>query len=87
MLRIARGEHKPAADEPIRWYVPEAAAGRIEELEGMLHNTKAMLDEIAHAAGFGLGDSYSAGSVIARLRGVETDPSMKSPTAMSGFQK
>jgi hypothetical protein len=42
---------------------------RIAELEGIARSQHAMLDEIARAAGFGELDTYSAPSIIARLRG------------------
>lgn len=45
----------------------EMAAERIAELEAIAHSTMAMLDEIATAAGFKAGDTYSAASIIARL--------------------
>lgn len=41
--------------------------GRITELEAVCQGQKAMLDELATAAGFGLGDTYSAKEVIKRL--------------------
>ena len=41
---------------------------RIAELEAMVRSQKAMLDEIASAAGFGLGDAYSAAAIIGRLK-------------------
>lgn len=46
----------------------DMAAQRIVELEAIVHTRKAMLDEIATAAGFGAGDTYSAPTIIARLR-------------------
>lgn len=46
----------------------EMATERIAELEAMVHNCKAMLDEIATAAGFKRGDTYSAPAIIARLK-------------------
>lgn len=47
----------------------EMAKARIAELEAMVHSCKAMLDEIATAAGFGAGDTYSAPAIIEKLRG------------------
>jgi hypothetical protein len=46
----------------------EMAKARIAELEAIAHTSKAMLDEIATAAGFGAGDTYSAPAIIARLK-------------------
>lgn len=40
---------------------------RIAELEAISHSQKAMLDEIAEAAGFCPGDTYSAASIVDAL--------------------
>jgi hypothetical protein len=46
----------------------QAERRRIVELEGILRCQGAMLHEIAEAAGFTIGDAYSAPAIIARLR-------------------
>lgn len=46
----------------------EMVVKRIAELEAICLSTKAMLDEIAEAAGFGLGDTYSVQAIVAALR-------------------
>lgn len=51
----------------------EALRERIAELEEICHHQGAMLDEIAAAAGFGVGDTYSAKAVIERLRTDDSD--------------
>jgi len=47
---------------------------RIRELEAIVRSKGAMLDEIATAAGFQLGDTYSARAVIVRLQESKTAP-------------
>ena len=41
---------------------------RIAELEGMVRSKGAMLDELATAAGYTTGDSYTARALIERLK-------------------
>ena len=47
------------------WRIAQA---RIAELEAIARSQKAMLDDIAEAAGFTLGDTYSAKALIGRLQ-------------------
>ena len=48
---------------------------RVAELEAIVHAKSTMLDRIAEAAGFKTGDTYSAESIIARLKGQQSRPS------------
>lgn len=45
---------------------------RIAELEAMLASSHDMMQEVAKAAGFHIGEQYSAASIIARLRHQKT---------------
>lgn len=45
------------------------AKDRVTELEAMLAGNHGMMQELAKAAGFHIGEQYSAASIIARLQG------------------
>lgn len=47
----------------------EEAVAAMEELESMLQSRSAILDQIAQAADYQVGEQYNAAGIIARLRG------------------
>lgn len=74
MLRIASGAHKPAADEPKRWYVPQAAASRIMELEAALGEALEGWEDGANYKGEYLKEKHGDAADIARVRAVLQKP-------------